>query len=72
MQSKRDIDFIWRHIVSPDFADGGVEACSDDDTAGLAGGHIGAGEHDVLLVLVDGPGVGDGVAVLDDGHGLAG
>ena len=59
------------HLVS-DLTNGGVAAGANDDTAGLAGGHIGAGEHDVLLVLVDGPGVGNGVAVLDDGHRLSG
>ena len=59
------------HLVS-DLANGGVGAGTDDDTPGLAGSHIGAGEDDVLLVLVDGPGVGDGLGVLDDRHRLSG
>merc|ERR1711963_139442 len=42
------------HLV-PDLTDGG----GDDDAPGLAGSHVGTGEDDVLLVLVDGPGVGD-------------
>ena len=52
--------------------DSGGGAGADDDTPGLAGGHVGAGEDDVLLVQLDGPGVGHGVTVLDDGDGHAG
>ena len=52
------------HFIT-DLADSGVGSSTDDDTPGLAGGDIGAGEDDVLLVLVDCPGVGHGVAVLD-------
>ena len=59
------------HLV-PDLTDGSGAAGADDDAPGLAGSHVGTGEDDVLLVLVDGPGVGDGVAVLDDGHRLSG
>ena len=35
----------------PDANDGGVESGADDNTAGLAGGDVGAREHNVLLVL---------------------
>ena len=66
------LDFFSLGHLSPDAANGGVEAGANDDAPGLAGGHVGAGEDQVLLVLVDGPGVGDGLVVLDDGHGLAG
>ena len=38
----------------------------------LSSGNVGAGEDEVLLVLVDGPRVGDGVGVLDDGDRLSG
>ena len=38
----------------------------------LSGGNVGSGEDDVLLVLVNGPWVGDGFGVLDDGHRFSG
>ena len=59
------------HLVS-DLADGGGGTSADDNAPGLSGSDIGSGEHDVLLVLVDGPGVGDWVAVLNDGDRLSG
>ena len=59
-------------FLSPDSTNGCVESSSDDDTACLAGRDVCPGEDDVLLVLVDGPGIRDGVGVLDDRHRLAG
>lgn len=63
--------FSFRHF-SPDFTDGGVQAGANDDTTGFAGGHVGTGEQDVLLVLVDGTWVGDGIGVLDNRDGFTG
>lgn len=69
---ERGLDFLGLGHFCADLADGGVEAGADDDAASFAGRHVGAGEEDVLLVLVDGARVGHGVGVLDHGHGLAG
>ena len=44
---------------------------TDDDSTAFSGGDVGSGEEDVLLVLVDSAGVGDGVCVLDDGNRLS-
>ena len=59
------LDLLGGHHGLVDLANGGVGASADNDAPGLARGDIGAGEDDVLLVLVDCPGVGHGVAVLD-------
>ena len=59
------------HFIT-DLADSGVGSSTDDDTPGLAGSNIGSGEDDVLLVLVDGSGIGNGITVLDDGDRLTG
>merc|ERR1712223_1241970 len=59
------LDLLGSHHGFVDLANGGVGASADNDAPGLARGDIGAGEDDVLLVLVDCPGVGHGVAVLD-------
>ena len=55
----------------PDPSDGGVESGADDNAPCFAGGDVGTREDKVLLVLVDGPGVGHRVGVLDDRDGLA-
>ena len=59
------LDLLGGHHGLVDLANSGVGASADNDAPGLARGDIGAGEDDVLLVLVDCPGVGHGVAVLD-------
>ena len=59
------LDLLGGHHGLVDLANRGVGASADNDAPGLARGDIGAGEDDVLLVLVDCPGVGHGVAVLD-------
>merc|ERR1711868_102264 len=48
-----------------------ISDLTNSSTSGLASSNIGAGEDDVLLVLVDSSGVGDWVAVLDDGDRLS-
>ena len=57
---------------SADASDGGVETGSNNDTSSFASSDIGSAEDDVLLVLVDRPGVGDRLVVLDHRHGLTG
>ena len=69
---QRRPDLLRLRHFRPDAPDGGLEAGPDDHAAGLAGGHVGAGEDDVLLVLVHRPRVGHGLVVLDDRHGLSG
>ena len=69
---QRSLDFFGLSHFGTNPANGGVQAGADDDTTGLASGHIGAGEDDVLLVLVDGTGVGHGFVVFDHGDGFTG
>merc|ERR1719438_771705 len=64
---ERSLDFFsLSHFIS-DLANSGVDTSSNDDTTSLAGGNIGAGEHNVLLVLVDGSGIRNRITVFDDG-----
>ena len=58
--------------LGPDPADGSVQSGADDDATGFAGCDVGAREDQVLLVLVDGSGIGNGLVVLDHGDRLAG
>lgn len=69
---QRSLDLFGLSHFGPDPANGGVQAGANDDSASLAGGDVGAGEDDVLLVLVDGPGVGDRLVVFDHGYGFTG
>ena len=60
------LDLLSRSHGLIDQADGGRGSGADDDTSGLARRDVGAREDDVLLVLVDGPGIRHRVALLDD------
>merc|ERR1719438_540928 len=69
---ERSLDFFGlSHFIS-DLANGGVDTSSDDDTTSLAGGNIGAGEDNVLLVLVDGSWIRNRITVFDDGDRFSG
>lgn len=45
------LDLLSLGHLGTDLANSGVEASADDDTTSLAGGDVGTGEQDVLLVL---------------------
>uniref|UniRef100_A0AAG5DA10 Uncharacterized protein n=1 Tax=Anopheles atroparvus TaxID=41427 RepID=A0AAG5DA10_ANOAO len=69
---QRRLDLLRLRHFRADLTDGSVQTGADDDTAGLTGRNVGTGEQDVLLVLVDGARVRDGVGVLDHRNRLTG
>ena len=62
---KRSLDFLGFRHFRTNLADGGVEASTDNNTAGFTSGDVGAREKNILFVLVDGSGVWYRFGVLD-------
>uniref|UniRef100_A0A2M3YY06 Uncharacterized protein n=1 Tax=Anopheles braziliensis TaxID=58242 RepID=A0A2M3YY06_9DIPT len=69
---QRRLDLLGLRHLSTDLTDGRVQTSANDNTARLTGSNVRAGEQNVLLVLVDGTRIRDGIGVLDHRDRLTG